>query len=192
MQQSRNFDYYHQLNNTVTYALLHLYSQIALTPRFTPKLQRNAMLIKFLKPKLKMKSCALIKSELRLMLNIGRNKQQDLEKALIDINQKAQVLHTKGTEKLYSLLNYLTGEGFPSELFFEGDVAQPGVVYLLEEHITAGFDESGNQVAPISLLVQHENALSIPEVVTRHGCFASEMKEWSSTQHNAHILLHPL
>ncbi len=193
MQQKRKFDYYHQLNNTVTHALLHLYSQLALSSRFVPSAQRNAILIKFLKPKLKMKSCALIKGELRLMLNLGRNKSRDLEDGLLEINQKAQVLHTRGTETLYSLLNYLgEEESFNSELFFEGCSAEYGVIYLLEEHITAGFDSAGQQVAPISLLIQHKGAPQLLEAVARHGYFEAEMKEWDPTEHNAHILLHPI
>ncbi len=194
MYQARDFDYYAQLNQTVSLALLHLYGQMAQSTRFTPTHKRNDILVKFLKPKLKDKNLYAIRAELRRLLNTGRQKNGDLEYALNQINEGIQEIHINGALKLHSLLEYLGKEqGLNSELFVEGTTAQYGVMYLLEEHITEGFNaDTGEQLAPVSILIQHERALELLSSITHHGAFMAELKEWNAETHQAHIQLHPI
>ncbi|GAM65510.1 hypothetical protein JCM19232_5010 [Vibrio ishigakensis] len=114
--------------------------------------------------------------------------------ALNEINDNIQQIHLNGTLKLYALMDYLAKEeGLPSKLFVEGETPQYGVLYLLEEHITQGFDvETGEQLAPVSILVQHERAQELVPVILRHGTFLAELKEWNSSKQQAHIVIHPV
>lgn len=72
MQIKKDFDYYHNLHNVITHALLHLLCRVATSSRFVPVPARNETLIKFLKPKLTDKSLSNIKKDLKLMINVAR------------------------------------------------------------------------------------------------------------------------
>ncbi|WP_140120257.1 DUF2913 family protein, partial [Vibrio parahaemolyticus] len=98
-----------------------------------------------------------------------------------------------GAEKLYNLLVYLYDvEGIESRLFDEGMEAEAGILYMLDEQIEYGFDESHKQVAPLSMLIQLERAQELIDVINQHGVFVAEMKEWNVDTHQAHILVHPV
>lgn len=79
MQIKRDFDYYHNIHNVITYALLQLLCKVSLSPRFVPVSTRNEILIKYLKPKLKDKSLSNIKKDIKLMLSVARKKGGNLE-----------------------------------------------------------------------------------------------------------------
>ena len=68
MQIKRDFEYYHNLHDIVTHALLHLLSKVSTTNRHVPVQTRNDIL----KPKLKDKRLANIKKDIKLMLNVAR------------------------------------------------------------------------------------------------------------------------
>jgi len=70
MQIKKDFDYYHNLHNVITHALLHLLFSVATSSRFVSVPARNEILIKFLKPKLTDKSLSNIKKDLKLMLYV--------------------------------------------------------------------------------------------------------------------------
>ena len=193
MQIKRDFDYYHNLHDTVTHALLHLLCKVSTTNRHVPVQTRNDILIKYLKPKLKDKRLANIKKDIKLMLVTARHKGGNLEMKLHDLNVQANKTKLAGAEKLYSLLVYLYDEeGIESRLFEEGREAEPGILYMLEEQIEHGFDQEHKQVAPLSLLIQLERAPELIESINHHGLFLAEMKEWNAETHQAHILVHPV
>ena len=192
MQIKRDFDYYHNLHDTVTHALLHLLSKVSTTNRHVPVQTRNDILIKYLKPKLKDKRLANIKKDIKLMLMTARQKGGNLEMKLHDLNTQANQTKLAGAEKLYSLLVYLYDEeGIESRLFEEGSEAEPGILYLIEEQIEHGFDQGHNQVAPLSLLIQLARTPELIHAINTHGLFLAEMKEWNAQTHQAHILVHP-
>ena len=193
MQIKRDFDYYHNLHNVITHALLHLLCQVSVSTRFVPVATRNDILIKYLKPKLNDKSLSNIKKDIKLMLSVARKQGGNLEMRLHELNSQANRTKLVGAEKLYNLLVHLyDAEGIESRLFEEGSEAEPGIIYMLEEQIEHGFDQEHKQVTPLSLLIQLERAPQLIDSINNHGLFLAEMKEWNIETHQAHILVHPI
>ncbi|HBC3544345.1 TPA: DUF2913 family protein [Vibrio parahaemolyticus] len=192
MQIKRDFDYYYKLNTLVTNALLHLLCKVATSKRHVPISTRNEILIKYLKPKVADKSLSNIKKDIKLMLSVARKKGGNLEMKLHELNVQASKAKLAGAERLYNLLVYLYDEeGIESRLFEEGSEAEPGILYMIEEHIEHGFDDNHKQVTPLSMLIQLERAPELIDVINHHGYFIAEMKEWNAETHQAHILVHP-
>jgi hypothetical protein len=192
MQIKRDFNYYHNLHDLVTHALLHLLCKVTATKRHVPVTTRNDILIKYLKPKLSDKSLSNIKKDIKLMLHAARRKGGNLEMRLYELNSQANRTKLRGAEKLYSLLVYLYDEeGIESRLFEEGSEAEPGILYMIEDQIEHGFDHSHQQVTPLSMLIQLERAPELIDSIHRHGGFVAEMKEWNAEKHQAHIVIHP-
>ncbi|EHK6028020.1 DUF2913 family protein [Vibrio parahaemolyticus] len=192
MQIKRDFDYYYNLNTLVTNALLHLLCKVSSTTRHVPTATRNEILVKYLKPKVTDKSLSNIKKDIKLMLNVARKKGGNLEMKLHELNVQASKAKLAGAERLYNLLVYLYDEeGIESRLFEEGSEAEPGILYMIEEHIKHGFDNSHKQVSPLSMLIQLKRAPELIDSINNHGYFLAEMKEWNAETHQAHILVHP-
>ena len=132
-----------------------------------------------------------IKKDIKLMLNIARKQGGNLEMKLYELNPTATKNKIEGAEKLYHLLVHLyDNEGIESRLVEEKMEAEYGVLYMLEEHITYGF-EHDKQVAPLSLLIRHERAPELINSINQHGGFIAEMFEWNQKTHEAHLQLHP-
>ncbi|EOV0875479.1 DUF2913 family protein [Vibrio parahaemolyticus] len=192
MQIKRDFDYYYNLNTLVTNALLHLLCKVATSNRHVPISTRNEILIKYLKPKVTDKSLSNIKKDIKLMLSVARKRDGNLEMKLHELNVQASKAKLAGAERLYNLLVYLYDEeGIESRLFEEGSEAEPGILYMIEEHIKHGFDQNHQQVSPLSMLIQLERAPELIDSINNHGYFLAEMKEWNAETHQAHILVHP-
>ncbi|MGR5096800.1 DUF2913 family protein [Vibrio maritimus] len=193
MQIKKDFEYYKNLHSLVSHALLHLLFQVSTSSRYVPVTRRNEILLKYLKPKLNDKALLNIKKDIKLMIQTARSKGSNLEMKLYEINEKAKQTKIAGAEKLYSLLVYLYDEErIESRLFEEGQAAEPGILYMLEEHIEHCFDHDDSQVAPLSMLIQLERAPELIDVINRHGWFIAEMKEWNRDTLQAHLLLHPV
>ncbi|MFN3018433.1 DUF2913 family protein [Vibrio coralliilyticus] len=192
MKIHKDFEYFYRLSTLVTDALLHLLCRVAASQRHVPVAKRNEILVKFLKKKLNDKAFANIKKDIKLMIRVGRDKHGNLEQKLYELHDRASRTKVGGVERLYQLLNTLHDEkGIDSRLFEEGTVPEPGVVYMLEEHIENGFDGANDQVAPISLLYQSEDAKELASWVDERSQFSSEIKEWNESNHQIHIVLHP-
>lgn len=111
---------------------------------------------------------------------------------MYQLNSQANRTQLVGAEKLYNLLVYLYDvEGIESRLFEEGSQAELGILYMLEEQIEHGFNQSHEQVAPFSMFIQLERAPELIHSINAHGLFIAEMKEWSPDTHQGHILVHP-
>ncbi|MCG9575396.1 DUF2913 family protein [Vibrio tubiashii] len=192
MQIQKDFDYYHNLHRTVTDALLHLLFQVSASPRFVPTAKRNEILVKYLKTKAKDKHLVNIKKDIKLMLNIARNRNGNLEMRLYQLNEKANNTQVAGAERLYSLLTYLYDEhGIESRLFEEGSEPEPEILYMLGDHIEHCFDSDNQQIAPLSMLIQSESAPQLEAIIKQQGWFSAEMKEWNEATYQAHLVLHP-
>lgn len=189
MQIKRDFDYYYNLHHVVVHSLLHLLCKVSATKRHVPVSTRNEILIKYLKPKLVDKSLSNVKKDIKL----ARKKGGNLEMKLHELNSQANKTKLVGAEKLYNLLVYLYDEeGIESRLFEEGQEAEVGILYMLNEQIESGFDDEHKQVAPLSMLIQLERAPELIDVINQHGFFVAEMKEWNEALHQAHIWVHPI
>ncbi len=93
---------------------------------------------------------------------------------------------------LFDLLNLLESEhGYRSQLCNENEVPIVDVIYLLQDHIEYCFNENGKQIAPVSMLFESENVLSLVDLINKTGLFCAEVKEFNKTKKQAHILLHP-
>ncbi|HBC3392775.1 DUF2913 family protein [Vibrio parahaemolyticus] len=192
MQIKRDFDYYHNLHNVIIHALLHLLCQVSASPRFVPVTSSNNILIKYLKPKLNVKSLSNIKKDIKLMISVDRKKSGNLEMKLHQLNSQSKQTKLVGAEKLYNLLMYLYDvEGIESRLFEEGSEAEPGILYILEEQVEHGFDQEHNQVPLLSMLIRLERAPELINSINAHGLFLAEIKKWNTEIHQAHILVHP-
>ncbi|MCG9657630.1 DUF2913 family protein [Vibrio mediterranei] len=193
MNIRKDFEYYKNLHSLVVSALLHLLFQVSSSTRYVPVTRRNEILLKYLKPKLQERSLVNIKKDIKLMIQTARSKGSNLEMKLYEINEKAKQTKISGAEKLYSLLVYLYDkEGIESRLFEEGQVAEQGLLYMLEDQIEHCFDHDDLQVAPLSMLIQLERAPELIDVINLHGCFLAEMKEWNVETFQAHLVLHPV
>ncbi len=192
MQIKKEFDYYYNLHNLITNALLHLLCKVSLSNRLVPVLTRNEVLIKYLKPKLRDKSLVNIKKDIKLMINVARKKGSSLEGRLYELNSQANRTKLVGAEKLFNLLVHLYDtEGVESRLLDEGGEAETGIFYMLEEQVEHGFNKNHEQIAPLSMLIQLERAPDLIQSINAHGLFIAEMKEWNPETHQAHILVHP-
>ncbi|MGX9520584.1 DUF2913 family protein [Vibrio mediterranei] len=189
----KDFDYYHNLHDTITHALLFLLMQVSESKRYVPTSKRNELLVKYLKPKVTNKQLSNIKKDLKLLIQAGRKQELSLENKLYELNKKAAQTKVDGLEKLYKLLVYLhEEEGLESKLFEEGMPIEPDVLYMLQEHLEYGFtDKTGQQNSPVSMLIQSKQAPELIDLINRYGWFTAEMKEWNSDTHQAHILVHP-
>ncbi|WP_272159097.1 DUF2913 family protein [Vibrio algivorus] len=191
MNNHINNIFYHNMNNTVLHALLHLLCQVSLSERRVPTAKRNEILVKYLKPKLKDRQLANIKKELKLMIHIARNPSSNLEEKLYELNRQAIEAKTSSRENLIKLLVYLKDhEGFDSQVFDDCQPTEPEVLYMLSDHIEHCFDDTGHQIAPFSMLVESPRANHLLDIINQHGLFRAEMKEWNEQTHQAHLLLH--
>ena len=79
--------YYENLLRLCDNALLHLYTSISLTGRFASSSERNEILVKFLKNKVKLPEYKDLKKDLKLLVRVGRNKNMKLEVRLIELKE---------------------------------------------------------------------------------------------------------
>ncbi|WP_036819786.1 DUF2913 family protein [Photobacterium sanctipauli] len=193
----KNIIYHQKISQVTENSLLHLYCNIAASKRFTPRVQRNAILIKWLKPKIKHPAYKPIKNELKRMIMIGREKLGDLERQLEELRLMAALYaeNMNDGQKLFDLVNWLYNEhGIESELFgVDEDPAQGNnIVYILSDHIKHCFDDRGQQVAPVSLFIRGDVYLKLPQLVEESGMFSATVSEQCDSQQQIHIQVHPL
>ena len=81
--------YYENLLNLCFDALFHLYFTVQSNDGYTSSTERNAILVKFLKSKLKLTAYKYQKKNIQLMVRLGRNKNKKLELELLEIKKRA-------------------------------------------------------------------------------------------------------
>ncbi|MCG6357195.1 DUF2913 family protein [Vibrio fluvialis] len=186
-------DYYSQLAALVCHALLHLFMEVSATPRFVPVSKRNDILVRYLKHKLNARHGHQFKKDIKAMIQLGRRANGNLEAKLLWLHDSMTMAKTTDMAKLHALLVYLNEYvGVESEVFLEGQEASPDLLYMLEEQIQHGFNDHKQQVAPLSMLIQSDQAHRLESVVNEHGGFIAETKEWNADTQQLHLLLHPL
>lgn len=67
--------------------LLHLYSTLDGIKGFTPPLARNAILVKFLKPKVKALMYKTLKKEIKTLIKTGRVASMNLEITILELKE---------------------------------------------------------------------------------------------------------
>ncbi|GIU15916.1 DUF2913 family protein [Shewanella sp. MBTL60-007] len=182
------------LKNVVSSALLHLYLTADESSRFIPMAQRNSLLVRYLKPKLKLPSYRRIKNELRKLVAIGRSENESLESKLNELNQLYVQREStpNDADKLFNLLELLRSEhGLGSRFVFESERRVAGFIYLLQEHVVFAFGNSGRQLSPISLFLESEKAIGLVDIINQTKLFKAEMKQFNRDLKQGHIILHP-
>lgn len=187
--------HYHQLlSDVIENSLLHLYSQVAINGRFVPLAKRNALLCKYLKPKLKQPCYKVIKGDIKRMILAGQRKDGDLEAKLSELYTMSLGYqgNLNDAQRLYDLLNILFNEhGFDSKMFDESGKAEPEIIYVLRDHLENCFEANGRQIAPVSMLVESERAISLIKIINDTKLFLAKIKEFNENTRQSHIELHP-
>ncbi|AQS38650.1 Protein of unknown function (DUF2913) [Shewanella psychrophila] len=182
------------IKNLVDNSLLHLYISVAETSRLVPVYKRNEILVRHLKPMLKDSRYRRIKNELRRLLSTGRSAKGDLEAQLINVRELAHrvELDATGAQKLFKLLETLRYEqGLNSRIVNESEKRIPGFIYMLRDHIDNGFNEAGEQVAPMSLFLESDKMSGLVETIEKTRLFSTEIKQNDEDEKQGHLLLHP-
>ncbi|QDO84136.1 DUF2913 family protein [Shewanella psychropiezotolerans] len=190
----KNIAFNSLVSNLVDNALLHLYFSVEETSRLIPMPKRNEILVRYLKPKLKDNHYRQIKNELRSLLTIGRSAKGDLETKLLKVRKVYQGRDKRSTDvhKLFDLLKTLRCEqGLGNRLVNENNKSVPKFIYMLEENVAHGFNQAGEQIAPMSLFLESNKINSVIDVVERTGIFSAELQPLTEDTQQGHILLHP-
>lgn len=152
--------YHRELSNIVTHALLHLHCHIAAQQRFVPVHQRNALLIKWLKPKTISKDYASVKKDIKALIMIGRKSGSNVEQKLWELNDIHLETRASLTDAdlLYSLLNALFEyHGYNSQLLAPGEDLESNVICMYQSEIEDGFDENNFQIRPLAAFMKTDN-----------------------------------
>ncbi|QOI95889.1 DUF2913 family protein [Aeromonas salmonicida] len=188
-------DHHQQLTNVIENSLLHLYSTIAASHGFVPLAARNAILARWLKPKIKETGYKGVKGEIKRMLLVTKRKDGDLESKLNELYSLAVKYdqNINDAQKLFDLLNLLHEQHqIDSRLFDESKSStKDNMIYILRDHIEHCFTDSGEQVAPVSLLIRKTENIELTDIINATRLFHAELKEHDSESNQAHIVLHP-
>ena len=129
------------------------------------------------------------------MILVGQRKDGDLEAKLNELHSMSVDYQKKANDaqKLFDLLSILLSEhGFDSKIFDESAQAEPEVIYVLQDHLENCFDDSGQQIAPLSMLIESDRSLELIEFINATQLFSAELKESDSNNQQSHISLHPV
>ena len=188
--------YHQQLSTLIDNALLHLYSQVAISRRFVPTAKRNTLLCQYLKPKIKQPQHKAIKGDIKRMVIAGQKAGVNLELKLDELRKMANDYEASmnDIQRLYDLLNILFDEhGFDSRLFKEGEQAEPEIIYVLQDHLEHCFEKNGKQTAPVSLLIEFVKNTpdTLITLINQTRLFIAALHEHNSETKQTHIQLHP-
>ncbi|WP_305812826.1 DUF2913 family protein [Photobacterium leiognathi] len=188
--------YHQQLSTLIDNTLLHLYSHVAISRRFVPTAKRNTILCQYLKPKIKQPQHKSIKGDIKRMVIAGQKAGANLELKLEELRKMANDYKESinDAQRLYDLLNHLFDEhGFDSRLFHEGEKTEPEIIYILKDHLEHCFEEGGEQIAPVSLLIEFEqNTPDILINIINQTClFCASLHEHNTETKQTHVHLNP-
>lgn len=147
--------YHRAMTTIVTHSLLHLYTKIGQKKGYMPIKQRNELLVKFLKPRLKLKGYAIAKKDIKALIQKGREANANLERQLWKLNDINNKYASKFTEadELYILLNDLYQRyGYVSQI--ASDDCDSGIIYMEKEQIEQGFDENNQQTKTLKMFIK--------------------------------------
>nr|WP_251080928.1 DUF2913 family protein [Motilimonas cestriensis] len=182
------------LSQLSTHSLLHLYFEVATSSGFVPVAKRNAIINKYLKGQLALPVYRPIKKDIKSLIAHGRRLNGDAEAELTKLHKiTRQSTQENDVDHLYSLLAKVeANHGIKSDLVHDDEHPKMAdVLYLLPEHIEHCFDEEGNQIAPISVLLESLKHNEIMDLVEGSGSFKVGLVEVNEANHQAHYQLHP-
>lgn len=172
--------YYQMVSKLVANALFHLYLTVAESSGYVIRAKRNEILVKYLKSYLKDEQYRYIKSEIRKLIGIGRQKTESLEFKLIEVDGllKKSLINVTDAQKLFDLLeNVRVKHGVNTRFILNNEVRKPQFVYLLRSHIENGFSDEGKQVAPVSLFYESPEYDKLEALINSEGLFKVEVAQ---------------
>jgi len=177
------------LDELITHSLLHLYLTMADSRGFTPVVNRNKILVRFIKPKLKDPKYSRLKNELRMLLSVGRYVKGNLEAKLIEVNtlpsEKTDAQH------LFDLLETLRCEtGIDSRFVNVTERRLSRFVYLLQEQLENNFSKEGKLINPLSLFFELSKEKEVIKIIDKTGWFKVEIQQEDGINEQKHILLY--
>ncbi|WP_305810544.1 DUF2913 family protein [Photobacterium leiognathi] len=186
--------YHQQLSTLIDNTLLHLYCHVAISRCFVTTTKRNMILCRYLKPKIKQPQHKSIKGDIKRMVITGQKAGANLELKLEELRKMANDYKESinDAQHLYDLLNHLFDEhGFNSRFFHEGEKTEPEIIYILKDHLEHCFEESGEQIAPVSLLIKFEQNTPdiLINVINQTYLFCASLYEHNTETKQTHIHL---
>ncbi|CCN86007.1 DUF2913 family protein [Vibrio nigripulchritudo] len=177
MSPRRELSYHQTLSELVCHALLHLLSHVSMRSRFVPTATRNDILVKYLKPRLRDPALSSVKKDIKSMIAIGRHSTGNLERKLYAIQDLAAKALARPMDKLCSVLEHLQQHnGIDSQVFSQGKLPKPNVVYLMESDIETTVASVVSGSSPIPLLVTPSSVNAVTSSLEKLGGVSVEMK----------------
>ncbi|KAB0482430.1 DUF2913 family protein [Vibrio chagasii] len=174
---SKNLKHYQALDMLVTNALLTLYCTMSNKGGYWTTKRRNELLVKCIKPKLKMKQFATCKNEIKTMICIGRDAVGNLEKKLWDVNALNLDYQSKFSQadELYIMFSSLHEKHkFPSMMNNTSQYKEMDTLYITQEDIEDVFDGVNNQIKPLPLTVKTNRLNELIRAVEENGTYHVE------------------
>ena len=184
--------YFSLIGNMVSDSLLHLYLTVAESGGFVTTLTRNKILVSFIKPKLKKDKYKGAKIEIKRLLVIGRSRFGDLEIKLNDILEHVlrEEKNMTDAHKFSDLIDLLKAKfNIDSRFIIENEKRKPKFIYVLKSHIENGFNEDGEQIAPISLFLESPKSELLEGMINDVGSFSAVTQEYNSEKQQVHVRL---
>ncbi|RZP71908.1 DUF2913 family protein [Vibrio vulnificus] len=167
-----NYQYERLLSTTVDNALLHLWLSAAISKHYLPRESRNHILVKWIKPKVKLAKYRLIKKELKSMVQAGKERNSNLEARLCELSDLSRAYREKITDihKLHYLLEHLREEhGISADLSDGVTEHQPGTLYIEQRELETCFSEDKRQLKPILITLSQINIENFSRIVREFG-----------------------
>jgi hypothetical protein len=103
----------------------------AASNRFIPVATSNAQSTKYLKPKLKLARWKLLKSEIKLLIAIGRDKNGNVIEELEKLKSRTQAYLYNSVDRLFDLLNTIEAESaWDSTMFHSAEQCKENTFYF--------------------------------------------------------------
>ena len=168
-------------------SLLYLYMLCSDSTRYIPTHKRNEHLIKFLKPLIKDTKYKPVRKDIKTLLIAGKKQKSNLEQQIIKLRSLVDNFN-RDVEKFYSLLSLIEEQtGLKSGLYHESNLSKYQI-FISEKAIDSGFNNAGDQIAPISIIVHSDKWKNLIELTKEHGCFYLELTAEQANE--AQLLLH--
>lgn len=150
---SSRYHYYRALTSITSHCLLHLQMHIAQSKGIVPLEKRNAIITKWLKPRLKLRGYSIVKNDVKMVVHIARSGGNAEEKLWLinssNIFERSKFSHA---DELFILFTHMHEQlGIGSMILNADEQLKLGVIYMDEIEKTRCFDENNNQILPVNI-----------------------------------------
>jgi hypothetical protein len=181
------------LISLVNNALLHLYLCISESRGHTTLAKRNEILSRYLKSFVTTPAYKVIKKDIKLLLIVA--KKGNLEQKLKELNERCIAVDSgSDLNRIFELFTLMRKTEYWHVEVIDGSAGEgkPNVLYVLRDHLNYCFDDSGNQTAPLSGLIQTGQIDLLLPFFDGLGLVSVSMKQSNVELGQYHLLLEPL